>query len=323
MDTNKVDHEKIASAIKELKEAAEAAPENLSPEDVFAAKFTKSASDVSVNKELVATVAQELLNYIKENDNVRIFDKNAGVNVPLVGSEAGVSAPDAGDPTLGKTVTTTNEVEKGLVGTAQTNLVDSIVQRLMAVKGHTGGPAIIVEGAPQPMPVKAAELEKVAEGKQTLENLFTKYASQAEDPNEAATAIYKYASQAEDILIDEAGEDNYSGKDIFKIASTLIDLDLEEYQGQLNKQAELEYTANLTAEIMLQKFAEYNNQEVELTKQAEAVVADFVKQAEDALVETGKQYTEEDILAVAEAMIDKAIESQNQQTPVEQVIGNL
>lgn len=318
-ETKKIDKEKLSKVISEMQKAAseETKVSNARPETVFAESLMKSASvgTVADPQEFGKKIAEGILNYLKEGDSV---EKIAGVNVPLVGSEPGVDSPGPGEPPLGKTITSPTEIEKGIIGEQHAEQLDAIIKQLMGVMSNNGPAAIVVEGAPTQLPVKAAEIEKTAASEKLLLNLFDKYAEvETEDEaTEAFGSLYKYAEVAEDIVEANFGSDNYTIGDVEKVATVLIENDRNEYV----KLASFDALAERVADIVLTKFAAYD--EVKQEEESIEKLSEFyVGQAEELLNATGKNYEVGDLQKVATALAEKDLNENA--SPSDQVIGQL
>lgn len=292
--------EKIQEVIDSLRKIAseENAPKKVaSAEEMFHSDLLRgfNTSSEDFGKKVASAIIENLENQVRENNVNKI---------------AGVAAPDPEDQMLGKTVTTTNEVEKGIVAKDKTAVVNSIVAQLLG--SHGVGPSTVTTAADQTMVIpetKQAELYKEAAEKQAgamrvVTSLFEKFAtvSNEEEQEEVVDLIVKYASVAEDILEERLGENNYDDVHIEKVAEALIILDNQIFA----KQAELEEAGQIIADSFLERLDEAG--EVELQKQA--IAEELIKQAGDLLEEKAPgKYTEEDIYNVAEALYEKLLES--------------
>lgn len=325
--------EKILSVIEDLKKYAseekEQSTTKVSAEDAFRSVFMDKAASAEhlnpeqIGQQIAANILETLekeANKNEEND----LNKIAGVKgVALVGSEPGIYPADPEDPQLGKTVTTTNEVEKGLVAKDKTAIVSSIIDQLTATRGM--GPSVIVnETSQQMMPTpmgKQAELEKEAAEKQAganlvLTNLFTKYAQveTQEEANAVYADLYKFAEAAEDKLIDNKVE-GYDHSDIEKIASVMIENYLSDVQTEMQKRAEHEEAGRIMADSFLARLDEVG----QANMQKEAAANEIVNSAINYLnQEVGEgNYTDEHIMKVAEFIASKQID------PADRVISKL
>lgn len=313
------DKERISDMVRELQKEAALAEENspkLSPEKQFAENLTKFANTSGENY-------QELLEGIQSHITTQEESMNKAA-AELVGNASAVHPFPPDEPQLGKTVTTTNELPKGNITPNKNAVIEGIIAQLTSNKVNHGASTVTIEGAPQTMPIKQAELEKQA-AEELLSNMFTKYASAVETQEEADIAygnIYKYASVAEDILEAHLGDGNYNTADIEKVASVMLENDIDDYAEAIMKQAEaeefIEKTAERTVDLLLEKMAAFSAQEDELEKQAEAVTYEVLEKAASMLDNTGQPYTEEDLVEVAEYLLDQASEP----SVVEQALQN-
>lgn len=312
------DKERISEMVKALQKEAALAEDkspDVSPEKQFAEHLTKFASTSGENY-------QELLEGIQSH--ITTQEESMNKEAELVGNASAVHPYPADEPQLGKTVTTTNEIPKGNITPNKNAVIEGIIAQLTANKVNHGASTVTIEGAPQTMPIKQAELEKQA-AEEMLGRMFTKYASAVTTDEEANTAygnIFKYASAAEDILEDHLGDGNYNTADIEKVASVMLENDIDDYAEVMQKQAEaeefIEKTAERTVDLLLEKMAAFSAQENELEKQAEAVTYEVLEKAASMLENTGKPYTEADVVEVAEYLLDQASEP----SVVEQALQN-
>lgn len=329
------DNKKVLEVIDTLKKIASteasSKEKKVSAEDAFNAElltgFNGITSPEDFGQKVASAIIENLEKQTKENEvNV---EKDAGViGAPLVMNETGVHANDPGDPTLGKTVTTRNEIEKGIVAKDKTAIVNAIIAQLLGTYGV--GPSTITTSGEQVMitpGTKTAELDKEASEKKAsadkvVNNLFEKFAtvSNETEKKEVIEDIVKYASAAEDILVEKVGENNYDENDVEKIAEALIMRDAQVFA----KQAELEESGRIIADSFLNRLDEVGK--VEMQKQA--LADSLLKQAEDLLNEKAPgKYTEDDTYRVAEALYNKMLASEKTDAPttsvVDQVISTL
>lgn len=284
----------INGLVKEAGELSKEPETALTAEDIFNSQLLGKKAEKEADE-----IIEEAEN--KEEEGEDEMKKEAGiVGVNLVGSQPGVSPADPQDPMLGKTQTTTNEVEKGIVAKPAVDSVEAIIQALTPGKGV--GMSTTEVSAPQISLTKQSEHEKSAA--QIVSTLFEKYASveSKEEAVEAQEAIVKYASVAEEILENNLGE-NYTADDVVKVAERLIQNDIDAYSEALEKEAELEYISEKVAEKILVAFD--NAGQERMQKEAEA--QELLQKAAnllDSKVGAGN-YTEEDLIKVAEAIAEK------------------
>lgn len=322
----KVDRTKLNLIVDGLKKEAEVNSQvALSAEDIFNNQLLEKKAGYpdleAIGEQIAAGILKSLEKEAEASeDNTNGSDeviKKAGVNDPnLVASKPGVEAPDAGDPQLGKTVTTTNEVEKGLVAKGETTSVAAIIEALTPGKGV--GPSTTEIQAPQITLTKRSEHEKRA-AEQIVSNLFEKFASVSteEEKAEAVDNIVKYATAAEEILEDKLG-DNYNATDVEKVAERLILNDIQAYNAQMAKEAEAQEFGYKVAEAFLERLDQVGQEQIQ--KQAEAEDAYITKAAEMLETKVGKgNFSNEDIIKVAEALI----ESDSKKSAADRVIAEL
>ena len=327
MPTNK---EKIAKVIDALKKEAQASEttetkKTESAESLFSSELLKTAS---VEPKVDAkNIAQEIINHLqKEQEENDMAEKTAGVSaLGAVASAPGVDAPGPDEPSLGKTVTTTNEIEKGHVAKEVTEKVNALINQLVATYG-VGGSVITDEQTNALMPAmgKQSELEKEAAEKrgaagEVLKNLFEKFATVEGEAAqaEAVSVLEKYASMAEDWIIESGiKEGEYDHTHIQKVAETFISRDLAvEQEQEMSKQAAYEFGSNV-ADAFYARLEDLGN--AELNKQAE--VENATAEAKKLLDKKASgQYTDEDVQRVAEFLLSQ----RNEVNPADAVINEL